>query len=154
MLCSICNKNQAVIFVNKKTDDGSVKNVGYCYECAKKQGINPLESLIKQANLSEKDLNDMSGQLEKMMTDLTQNMNMDAISEQMNNMDPEDLEEMENEATPIAFGAIPLGSIFSGMFGNKTSDDVDASESSTNSSSSSAERKKVKVKKDKKRKTL
>ena len=59
MLCSICNKNQAVIFINKQGEDGKQKMEGYCYECAKKQGINPMESLMKQANLSEKDLNDM-----------------------------------------------------------------------------------------------
>ena len=62
MLCSICKKNQAVIFVNKQDENGKPKTEGYCYDCAKKQGINPVESLMKQANLSEKDLNDMTKQ--------------------------------------------------------------------------------------------
>ncbi len=151
MLCSICNKNQAVIFINKQGEDGKQKMEGYCYECAKKQGINPMESLMKQANLSEKDLNDMTKQIETMMSDLTQNMDVDALSEQMEDMDMDDLSE---EKTPIQFGAIPLGSIFSGMFGNSSED---ASEdANTSSNNTSGEKKKVKVKKekDKRRKSL
>lgn len=150
MLCSICNKNQAVIFINKQGEDGKQKMEGYCYECAKKQGINPMESLMKQANLSEKDLNDMTKQIETMMSDLTQNMDMDSLSEQMEDVDMEDLSE---EKSPIQFGAIPLGSIFSGMFGGSPSEDIPEETSSNNTS---GEKKKVKVKKekDKRRKSL
>lgn len=151
MLCSICNKNQAVIFINKQGEDGKQKMEGYCYECAKKQGINPMESLMKQANLSEKDLDDMTKQIENMMSDLTQNMDVDTLSEQMEDVDMDDLSE---EKSPIQFGAIPLGSIFSGMFGN--SNHEEASEDATSSNSASGEKKKVKVKKekDKRRKSL
>ena len=156
MLCSICNKNQAVIFVNKTDENGKPKTEGYCYDCAKKQGINPVESLMKQANLSEKDLNDMSKQLETMMSDLTKNIDIDALSKKMNDMDPEELEELENSDEnnqAIHFSSIPLGSIFSGMFG-KTDSEEDDSEVANDNTSSSGERKKVKVKKDKRRKTL
>ncbi len=154
MLCSICNKNQAVIFINKKGEDGKVKMDGYCYECAKKQGINPMQALMKQANLTDKDLNDMTKQLENMVTDLTKNIDVDALSEQMNDMDPEELEEIENNSSPIQFGAIPLGSIFSGMFDNQ--DENEDATKSNSSNCSSAERKKVKVdkKKDKRKKAL
>ena len=157
MLCSICKKNQAVIFVNKQDENGKPKTEGYCYDCAKKQGINPVESLMKQANLSEKDLNDMTKQLETMMTDLTKNIDIDALSSKMNDMDPEELEELdENENnSPIHFSAIPLGSIFSGMFGKPNEDDAAAEAmNDKNTASSSTERKKVKVKKDKRRKAL
>lgn len=148
MLCSICNKNQAVIFINKQGEDGKQKMEGYCYECAKKQGINPMESLMKQANLSEKDLDDMTKQIETMMSDLTQNIDVDTLSEQTEDMDMDDLSE---EKAPIQFGAIPLGSIFSGMFGNSAS-----GEEATSSNNTSGEKKKVKVKKekDKRRKSL
>lgn len=152
MLCSICNKNQAVIFINKQGEDGKQKMEGYCYECAKKQGINPMESLMKQANLSEKDLDDMTKQIETMMSDLTQNMDVDSLSEQMEDMDLEDLSE---EKSPIQFGAIPLGSIFSGMFGNSNQEEG-VEDASTSSNNTSGEKKKVKVKKekDKRRKSL
>ena len=39
MLCSICNKNTAVVFVNKPSSDGNNKLEGLCYECAKNRYI-------------------------------------------------------------------------------------------------------------------
>ena len=56
MLCSICNKNTAVIFINKQMPDKSIATEGLCYECAKKKGVNPLEALSNQANISEEDI--------------------------------------------------------------------------------------------------
>ena len=154
MLCSICNKNTAVVFINKQGEDGKTKVEGYCYDCAKKHGINPMDTLMKQANLTEKDLNDMTKQIESMVTDMAQNMDMDALSEQMNNMDQEELDKIEEQGgVPIQFGAIPLGSIFSNMFGANSENGNADSEANA-----SSEKKKVKIdkdkKKDKKRKTL
>ena len=40
MLCSNCKKNTAVIFVHKPNGKGDIDKVGYCYDCAKKLGIN------------------------------------------------------------------------------------------------------------------
>ena len=148
MLCSICNKNQAVIFVNKTDENGKPKTEGYCYDCAKKQGINPVESLMKQANLSEKDLNDMSKQIENIVADFAQNIDMDALSKQMDDIDPDELAEKANNNAPIHFSAIPLGSIFSGMFGGSSNDEEQTDTTST------TEKKKVKVKKDKRKKAL
>ncbi len=154
MLCSICNKNTAVVFINKQGEDGKTKVEGYCYDCAKKHGINPMDTLMKQANLTEKDLNDMTKQIESMVTDMAQNIDMDALSEQMNNMDQEELDKIEEQGgMPIQFGAIPLGSIFSNMFGANSENGNADSEANA-----SSEKKKVKIdkdkKKDKKRKTL
>ena len=89
MLCSICNKNTAVIFINKQMPDHSVAMEGLCYDCAKKKGINPLEALTKQANLSDEDIKDMTNQLEDMFKDMSDHIDMDTII----NMDelPEDL---------------------------------------------------------------
>ena len=76
---------------------------------------------------------------------LAENMDLDSFSEQLDDMDPEDLEKME-QGSPMFGAAIPLGSIFSNMFGENQ-------EGSTNSST---EKKKVKVekKKDKRKKAL
>ena len=155
MLCSICNKNTAVIFVNKTDEKGNPKKEGYCYDCAQKQGIAPMQTLMKQANLTEKDLNDMTKQIEGMLNNMAENMDMDALAEQMNDMDEEEIEDMKENGMGIHFSAIPLGSIFSNMFGGNNS----ASEESQDSNSSNAnfsEKKKVKVekKKDKRKKAL
>ena len=39
MLCSECNKNPAILFY-KKIENGKESLEGYCYDCAKKKGIN------------------------------------------------------------------------------------------------------------------
>ena len=153
MLCSNCKKNTAVVFINKKNNEGKQELDGLCYECAKKMGINPFDTLMKQANLSEKDLNDMTNQFEEMFKDMTANMNLaeinpDTLSKIAEESNDDD--NLDNQAS--SFGAIPLGSIFSNMFG---SSDVNNSEQQEETSSNSNERKKVKVdKKNKKRKAL
>ena len=86
------------IFINKQNPDGKMSMEGLCYNCAKEKGINPLETLAKQANLSENDLEDMSKQFEAIFNDISENMMVDE------NSNPN--------------GSIPLGSIFTNMFGN------------------------------------
>ncbi len=121
MLCSVCNKNTAVIFINK-LENGKSSVEGLCYNCAKKRGINPLEVLAKQSNLSEEELNDMSSQLENIFNDLTENFSgMD--SEEMQSIGP------------------MLGNILG--VNKKDKDDNDTSSQSSNSQ----ERKKVKTEK-------
>ena len=73
MLCSVCNKNTAIIFINK-VEDNKTSTEGLCYSCAKKRGINPLDVLAKNANMSEEDLNDISKQLENIVKDFAENM--------------------------------------------------------------------------------
>lgn len=153
MLCSNCKKNTAVVFINKKNNEGKQELDGLCYECAKKMGINPFDTLMKQANLSEKDLNYMTNQFEEMFKDMTANMNLaeinpDTLSKIAEESNDDD--NLDNQAS--SFGAIPLGSIFSNMFG---SSDANNNEQQEEVSSNSNERKKVKVdKKNKKRKAL
>ncbi len=109
MLCSDCKKNTAVIFVNQPNKDGKIEKIGYCYDCAKKRGLNPLNNISNNAtNLSSEDINNMTNQLNEMFKDLSENLNSD---------DFDNYSDEENQG-PMGF-AIPLGSIFSGMFGQK-----------------------------------
>ena len=127
MLCSMCNKNVAVIFTKRIDAQGS-KTEGLCLECAKKKGINPLEVLVNQSGLSEEQMENMSNQLEQMLGDIT------------NDMDPEELENMENGQGGN------LGSIFASMFGGKKNEQDNRQETSSN--------KKVKVKQKEKKKSF
>ena len=142
MLCSMCNKNTAVVFINKQSADNQNKTEGLCYECAKKRGINPFDALVKQANLSEEELEGMSKQFEDMFKD---------ISEQLN-LDPNELEAMENGD----LNGATLGSIFSGILGGNAN--VNKEVESSSPFSQDNERKRVKVEKknkeNKKRKAL
>ena len=124
MLCSDCKKNTAVIFVNKQDKDGQMKTEGYCYDCAKKRGINPLNAFSNTSNLSESDINNMTEQLNSMFKDLSGNLAIQGVSEEDLNKMAEEMANNEgsDESTDEPKGfAIPLGSIFSGMFGGNGS---------------------------------
>lgn len=141
MLCSMCKKNTAVIFINKQGTDGKAEVEGLCYECAKKKGINPIDTMAKQANLSDKDIQDLSNKLDTMFKNLSDNMA---------GIDEDELSEMINGESEIE-GAqgVPLGSIFSGLFGIKQNGDE-----SSNYSSGGTQKVKEKTKPNKKRKAL
>ena len=141
MLCSMCKKNTAVIFINKQGADGKAEVEGLCYECAKKKGINPIDTMAKQANLSDKDIQDLSNKLDTMFKNLSENIS---------DIDADELSEMMNGESEIE-GAqgVPLGSIFSGLFGIKQNGDE-----SSNYSSGGTQKVKEKTKTNKKRKAL
>ena len=141
MLCSMCKKNTAVIFINKQGADGKAEVEGLCYECAKKKGINPIDTMAKQANLSDKDIQDLSNKLDTMFKNLSDNMA---------DIDEDELSEMINGESEIE-GAqgVPLGSIFSGLFGIKQNGDE-----SSNYSSGGTQKVKEKTNPNKKRKAL
>ena len=144
MLCSECNKNPAILFY-KKIENGKESMEGYCYDCAKKKGINPNEVLSKQNAILANDkvnLSDMTEQFESIFKDLAENLNLEDIENlegaiTFNAIDPNN---KNNEGEPKISGtAIPLGSIFSNIMGNKKDDQEEPSTG----------RKKVKVEKKK-----
>ena len=142
MLCSECNKNTAVLFINK-VENGKTSLEGLCYDCAKKKGINPLDVLSKQNDILSKDnvnLSDMTKQFESIFKDLAQNLNIEDI-ENIEGIETFDNFDEETGEPKISGAAIPIGSIFSNMFGNTTSSQETEHESSNN--------KKVKVDKKK-----
>ena len=115
MLCSVCKKNTAIIFANKKNDKGEESLEGFCYNCAKEKGINPLEVLAKQSTILEGDnvnLEDMTSQFETIFKDLTESLSNSDLS----------LDGMSGTA-------IPLGAIFgvSNSADNQAGDTVSAS---------------------------
>ncbi|MDO4772426.1 MAG: ATP-dependent Clp protease ATP-binding subunit [Bacillota bacterium] len=68
--CSICGKNTAIVMITKMEADGSRKFESICMECAKNLGISPLDEMMKQVDLSEEDLNNISDQLMSIMNDV------------------------------------------------------------------------------------
>ena len=149
MLCSICKKNTAVIFVNQQNSSGEAETIGYCYECAKKKGINPLNTFSNNnSNLSNEDINNMSNQLNEMFKDLSSNLSLQGLNPDDLDDNSDTLNDEDSENKPMGF-AIPLGSIFSGMFGSK-----DGSDNTSNGTSSDRKSVKTEKKQDKKRRTL
>ena len=127
MLCSECNKNPAILFY-KKIENGKESMEGYCYECAKKKGINATEVLANQNDFLSKDkinLSDMTKQFETIFKDLAENINLEDIQnmEGAITFESPDPDSDDNESHKISGAAIPLGSIFSNMFQNKASEE-------------------------------
>ena len=146
MLCSVCKKNTAVIFVNKQEKDGKSELEGLCYDCAKKRGINPIDTMARQANLSDKDIQDLTNKLDDMFKNLSVNIN-DIDEEEISNMIND-----ENADIDAQGQGVPLGSIFSGIFGIRPNNE--AAEESSNYSSNGTQKVKEKTKQNKKRKAL
>ena len=146
MLCSVCKKNTAVIFINKQGQDGKTELEGLCYDCAKKRGINPIDTMAKQANLSDKDIQELTNKLDDMFKNLSVNMNdidEDELSDMMN---------AENTNGEDQGQGVPLGSIFSGIFGIRPKNE--AEEESSSYASNGTQKVKEKTKPNKKRKAL
>ena len=113
ILCSVCKKNMAVIFLNKFDKEGKPtgETTGLCVECAKKQGIDPLSNIMKEMeNISPEEMENMSKQLDGMLGGLG-----------LNNMDDLDEDADDNPRPKIGFG-------FSNLFGNKKDVDDDQKE--------------------------
>ncbi len=146
MLCSECNKNPAILFY-KKIENGKESMEGYCYDCAKKKGINPNEVLAKQNAILSNDkinLSDMTEQFESIFKDLAENINLEDIENiegaiTFNTQDPNN--NQDEDSPKISGAAIPLGSIFSNFMGQNNKKDEQEEPSSG--------RKKVKVEKKK-----
>ena len=141
MICSVCNKNTAVVFINK-IENGKKSVEGLCYNCAKEKGINPLEVLAKNANISNEELEDMSQQFENILKDFSENMNLDALG-----MDGDAMENGEDN---------PLKNIF-GILANSNQENAENDSQAESSQAHDPSGKTVKVQKkpkDKKKKFL
>jgi ATP-dependent Clp protease ATP-binding subunit ClpE len=157
MLCSECNQNPAILFY-KKIENGKESMEGYCYDCAKKKGINPNEVLAKQNDILSKDklnLSDMTKQFENIFKDLAENINLEDIENMegaitFENTDPNG----DEDAPKITGAAIPLGSIFSNMFNNPNHKDREEQEDSMGSRKKVKVEKKKNIKQNKKKKFL
>ena len=147
MLCSECNKKPAILFY-KKIENGKESLEGYCYDCAKKKGIDPTQVISEQNNLLSQNpnsINDMTKQFETIFKDLAENINLEDIENMEGAITFDSQNDDDNPDSPkITGAAIPIGSIFSNMFQNKNDND-DEQEISNG-------RKKVKVEKKKNKK--
>ena len=78
MLCSICKKNVAVIYVNKIVE-GKMHTTGLCIPCAKKQGIAPMDQIMRQSGMKPEDFDNINNQL----TEIIGEMDLDKLSQDM-----------------------------------------------------------------------
>lgn len=75
-LCSVCNKNLAVIFTTK-FENGESKVVGMCVECAKASGIPVIDQIMQQSGITEEELSNINQQMDTIFKDL----NLDELTD-------------------------------------------------------------------------
>ena len=87
MLCVRCKKRPAIVFV-QKLEAGEAKSEGYCLSCARELGIKPVDDIMKQFGISDRDLEAMEERFAGMM----ENGDMDpaAMMQQLGMMAPQD----------------------------------------------------------------
>jgi len=85
MLCSVCKKNVAVIYVNKVLE-GKMQTMGLCIPCAKKQGIAPMDQIMKQSGMKPEDFDNINNQLSEIMGD----MDINQLTQEAQNIDADD----------------------------------------------------------------
>jgi len=149
MLCSVCQKKNAIIVIQRPDNNGNPKMEGLCYDCAKEKGINPFDAISMQANLSEQDLQDMTKQFESMFKDMSENLNEEDLKNIQNMAEDNGIDLNENNGTP-------LGSIFSGLFGtaNPKADGASPEGQPSKKGGNTTTAQKEKKKKDNKKKFL
>ena len=65
MLCSICKKRTAVVFISSGKSD--METQALCIPCAKKLGIKPLENIVDKLDMSEEEIANMGEQFSGIM---------------------------------------------------------------------------------------
>ena len=87
MLCSRCNKNQAVIFITKLEGDKQT-NEGLCLACAKAMGIAPINKLVEQMGINDEDIGALNDELNAMMEGIEGEDGMPMLPEDMEGDSP------------------------------------------------------------------
>ena len=65
MLCSVCKKRTAVVFIS--SGKSGMETQALCIPCAKKLGIKPLENIVDKLDMSEEDFANMEEQFSGIM---------------------------------------------------------------------------------------
>lgn len=155
MLCSRCKKNTAVIFINTTDAQGNQSQTGYCYNCAKELGLNPLQSM-DSSKLSDEEIKNLSNQLNKAFKDVIEKMSnqeitpevLEEMQEQLNNSDDDNSDETSNKSFGMGF-ALPFNSLESFFQNNNSNESEEES-----SLSDKTQKTKINNKQNKKRKAL
>ncbi|MBR6253361.1 MAG: ATP-dependent Clp protease ATP-binding subunit [Clostridia bacterium] len=146
-LCAICKKNTAVVFINKVVDNKpSVE--GLCLACAKKRGINPLSSLMKQYGATDEEVESLNQQFDDIINSMD-NGDGNAFSDIMGGMgaDGMPIDGDNPEGTPIDAFTKMFDKLISGMGNGPKEGNYQESDGSNNTETKTKEPKKKEKKK-------
>ena len=96
MLCERCKKRPAMIYV-QENDNGQIKSKGYCLTCAKELGIKPVDDMMKQMGIGEKEMKAMEEQMNSFMEENEDGEQVFNIKNLLGAMGSEEDEEDDDE---------------------------------------------------------
>ena len=138
-LCSKCQKRPAVVFI-ADAKNSSAAPQGLCLVCARQAGIKPIDDILKNMNISDENIDEISENI------------MDMMGGEMpfGDMDDIDSEELEEQ---LSQGGAPVFPFLNQIFGNKSADKetADDNNSDKNTKEKSSEKDKDKKKKSKRK---
>ena len=85
MLCYMCNKRPASVFISN--DSGSPQTRGLCIFCAKKMGIKPVNDIMEQMGITDENLESLQDQIDEMMENGSAEEFQQGLAEMMQNAD-------------------------------------------------------------------
>ena len=94
MICVRCKKRPAIVFV-QRMEAGQTKQEGYCLTCAKELGIKPVEDLMKQFGVSDKDLEGMEERMASFMEEAGED-GIPGLAALMGQQNPDDASDSED----------------------------------------------------------
>lgn len=109
MLCIKCNKNPAVLFVNRVDPKTNQQvNEGYCLTCARELKLGPVDDILKNMGLTPEQMDEISNGMSEFMNS-------------MGEFDPDGDDEFDAENNPLAM-MNGFGNLFGGMTSSKKED--------------------------------
>ena len=114
-LCSICNKNLAVVYINKLENGKNVMK-GVCMDCAKTMGLPVMDKMMKQLGMTEEEFSLVNDQMKNMIENMDINEINDQMSAMMKNVD---INELKNSLKDTNISP----DFLSGMFPNMSMND-------------------------------
>ena len=79
MLCQVCRKNTAVLFVNR-LENGQNKQIAMCLSCAQKHGFS-LKNMLDQSGLKPEDMENIGEQMNALMENMSEDGGLEGLEQ-------------------------------------------------------------------------
>ena len=79
MLCQVCRKNTAVLFVNR-LENGQNKQIAMCLNCAQKHGFS-LKNMLDQSGLKPEDMENIGEQMNALMENMSEDGGLEGLEQ-------------------------------------------------------------------------
>ena len=98
-MCCRCKKRPAVVFVSRIDGDSKPTNEGYCIQCAKELNIAPINEMLKNIDISDEQMEDLSASINETLKEFTDpetgDLDLKALSDSFTSMLPEGMSPLQ-----------------------------------------------------------